>query len=161
MNCGELADFGLNSICKSRWNANWTLAPKWIAQEHILNDIAASVEQEVQAHAEGNMLTIAEESIKPDQESSDETEISPEEQQNQQQQLLVPSSASSLIVQQQEQSVLPSAQQQLLDQQQGIGGNSVFVDYNFTTLLQQALTSIDDKARREKIQVIKDIIFRV
>lgn len=172
LNCGELADFGLNSICKSRWNANWSLAPKWIAQEHILNDIASSVEQEVQAHVDGNMLTIAEEPSKQDQETSDglemiqDQQLQQQQQQQQQHQLLVQSSANSLpstssVQQQSEQqeqanqtALVAAGQPQSVDQQQqGVDGNSVLMDYNFTTLLHQALHSIDEKSRREKIQV--------
>lgn len=58
MNCGELTDFGINSICKTRWNGNWALTPKWTSQDHLISAAAAAHHQQQQQQG---LLTASEE----------------------------------------------------------------------------------------------------
>lgn len=107
-----MADFGINSICKTRWNGNWALTPKWSNQDHLMNNAAVASHQ-----------------------------------QQPQQAILAVNEAD----QQQQQQHQAQQQQQQPDQQRQ--GNSLFLDYQFSQLLHQAITEVDERCRRERMQV--------
>ena len=43
-----MTDFGINSICKTRWNGNWALTPKWTSQDQLISAAAAAHHQQQQ-----------------------------------------------------------------------------------------------------------------
>lgn len=71
-----MTDFGINSICKTRWNGNWALTPKWTSQDHLISAAAAAHHQQQQQ----GLLTASEE---------DEQQQQQQEQQRQANQLLL------------------------------------------------------------------------